>query len=83
VNPKAWVMAVGAFSAYVPANSSAAIVVGIAILFALINAPSVSLWAACGARMRRFFQIPRFQRVFNYTMAALLVASLAPLVNPS
>jgi len=41
------------------------------------------MWAAFGAQMRRFLQIPRFQRAFNYTMAALLVASLAPLLNAS
>jgi threonine/homoserine/homoserine lactone efflux protein len=83
VNPKAWIMAVGAFSAYVPAASSAAVVIGIAVLFALINAPSVSLWAAFGAQTRKLFKDPRFQRAFNYAMAALLVASLVPLLNAS
>lgn len=83
VNPKAWAMAVGAFSAYVPANSSVAIIVGIAVVFALINAPSVSVWAVCGAQMRQFFQVPRYQRVFNYTMAVLLVMSMVPLLKAS
>ena len=81
VNPKAWAMAVGAFSAYVPANSGVAIIIGIAMLFVLINAPSVSLWALCGAQMRNFFQVPRYQRLFNYSMAALLVASMTPLLT--
>ena len=81
VNPKAWFMAIGAFSTYVPAASSVAIVVSVAVLFALINAPRVSVWAAFGAQMRRFIQVPRFQRIFNYTMAALLVASLVPLLS--
>ncbi len=81
VNPKAWIMAVGAFSTYVPPASSVAIIVGIAVLFALINAPSVSLWAAFGARTRHLFKRPRFQRAFNYVMAALLLASLLPLLD--
>ncbi|MES2563077.1 MAG: LysE family translocator [Pseudomonadota bacterium] len=83
VNPKAWAMAVGAFSAYVPANSSMAMVVGIAVLFAVINGPSVSVWAVCGSQMRQFFQVPRYQRIFNYSMAALLLISMVPLLNTS
>lgn len=80
VNPKAWFMAIGALSTYVPAGSSVTMVVGVAVLFALINAPCVSVWAAFGARLRQFFRVPRYQRIFNYSMAALLVASLVPLL---
>jgi threonine/homoserine/homoserine lactone efflux protein len=83
VNPKAWAMAVGAFSTYVPANSGVAMIIGIAALFVLINGPSVSVWALCGAQMRQFFQVPRYHRVFNYTMAVLLVLSMVPLLHAS
>lgn len=80
VNPKAWFMAIGALSTYVPAGSSVPMVVGVAVLFALINAPCVSVWAAFGSRLRQLFRVPRYQRIFNYGMAALLVASLVPLL---
>jgi len=79
VNPKAWAMAVGAFTAYVPAASGWLLVVATAMLFAAINAPCVSLWALFGARLRRWLQDPRYRRAFNLAMAALLVGTLVPL----
>ena len=39
VNPKAWVMAVGAIATYLPANSWIGNVVLIATLFAVVNLP--------------------------------------------
>ncbi len=41
VNPKAWVMAVGASSTYVPASSGLPVIAGAAALFAAINLPSI------------------------------------------
>lgn len=80
VNPKAWVMAVGAFSSYVPAHSGSTVVVGAAAWFAIIGIPAISLWALCGSRMRHWLRIPRYRRIFNGVMAILLVASLAPML---
>ena len=80
VNPKAWVMAVGAFSSYVPAHSGSALVLGAAALFAAVNLPAIGLWALCGSRLRHWLRIPRYRRIFNGVMAVLLVASLAPML---
>lgn len=80
VNPKAWVMALGAVAAYLPAHPSLAPVAAIALLMAVINAPCVGIWAAFGVGLRRFLTKPAQLRVFNVTMAALLVASLYPIV---
>ena len=79
VNPKAWAMAVGAYTAYVPAASGWELVAGAAILFAAINAPCVSLWALFGSRLRRWLMDPGYRRVFNVVMAVLLVGTLVPL----
>ena len=79
VNPKAWVMAIGAFATYAPNVSSVTIVVLIAVVFVAVNAPSVSVWVLFGARMRRFLQVRRYLLLFNYGMAALLVLSLYPM----
>ena len=76
-------MAVGAFSTYVPVAAGFALVMGVATLFAAINAPCVSVWALFGSRMRRLLQVPRYHRAFNIGMAILLVASLLPLLNAS
>ncbi|SDA16563.1 Threonine/homoserine/homoserine lactone efflux protein [Pseudomonas sp. NFPP10] len=80
VNPKAWVMAVGAISTYTPLQGYFTNVLVIAAVFALINAPTVSLWAACGSLLRNVLRNSRWLRLFNLLMAALLVLSLAPLL---
>ena len=79
VNPKAWTMALGAISLYAPGQEVWA-VLSVAGVFGLVNLPCVSSWALLGTQLRRFLTQPRWQRGFNYTMAALLVASLWPVV---
>lgn len=80
VNPKAWVMAVGAISTYTPLQGYFSNVWIIAAVFALINAPTVSLWAGFGSLLRTVLRNPRWLRVFNGSMALLLVLSLYPLL---
>jgi len=79
VNPKAWVMAVSAFATYMPAQGLASVLLT-AALFAVINLPSVAAWALCGSQLRHWLAEPARQRLFNRMMAALLVASLLPLL---
>ncbi|WP_285410820.1 LysE family translocator [Pseudomonas sp. FR229a] len=83
VNPKAWIMAIGAISTYTPMQGYFYNVVVIAAVFAIINLPSVGLWAACGTLLRNVLKDPRWLRVFNWGMAALLVISLYPLLLES
>jgi threonine/homoserine/homoserine lactone efflux protein len=80
VNPKAWAMALGAISAYAGQGGLVAVLT-IAGVFAAVNLPSVSLWAAMGEALRGWLQSPARLRVFNWTMAALLVASLIPVLR--
>ncbi len=79
VNPKAWAMALGAVSAYV-AEPSALAYAAVAGVFALVNLPSVSVWAGAGQAVRRWLDAPGRLRAFNWTMAGLLVLSLWPAV---
>ena len=83
VNPKAWIMAIGAISTYTPMQGYFTNVLVIAAVFALINLPSVSVWAGCGTLLRNVLKDRRWLRVFNWGMAALLVASLYPLLLES
>lgn len=83
VNPKAWIMAVGAFSMYVPASSGLVTVVSVTALFAAINLPSVGAWALFGSSLRHVLQVKRNLLAFNYSMAGLLVASSYPLLHAS
>lgn len=80
VNPKAWAMALGAVSAYV-AEPSVWAYGAVAGVFALVNLPSVSVWAGAGQAVRRWLDAPGRLKAFNWTMAALLVLSLWPVVT--
>jgi threonine/homoserine/homoserine lactone efflux protein len=78
VNPKAWAMALTATTAFtVPGNYQQSLVI-MALVFGLVNVPSVGTWAGFGVILRSFLQNPRTLRLFNVTMALLLVASLVP-----
>lgn len=80
VNPKAWVMAVGAITTYTPSQGYLTNVCVIALVFALINLPSVCLWAGCGSALRNVLTQPKWLLVFNVTIALLLVVSLYPIL---
>lgn len=80
VNPKAWVMAVGAITTYTPAQGYVFNVIVIAALFALVNLPSVGIWVMFGSALRNVLQNPRWLMLFNVLMAVLLVISLYPLL---
>jgi threonine/homoserine/homoserine lactone efflux protein len=80
VNPKAWAMALGAVAAYVPSPSVQAYAL-VALVFSAVNLPSVTVWAAAGQAVRRWLEGPGRLRVFNVTMAVLLVVSLWPVVT--
>lgn len=79
VNPKAWTMALTAITLYAPDRSLWA-VLSVAAVFGAINLPCVSSWTVLGQQMRRLLTSPRRLAVFNWTMAALLVASLYPVL---
>lgn len=80
VNPKAWIMAIGAITAYLPAGGSMQAVVVLSLLFALVNVPSVTVWVTFGTTLRRWLTDLRHLRVFNVSMAIMLVLSLYPLL---
>ena len=81
VNPKAWAMALTATTAYTPDQTLFAICI-VALVFGAVNLPSVSTWTVLGQQMARILTNPRRLVVFNWTMAALLVGSLYPVVWP-
>lgn len=80
VNPKAWAMALGAISAYAGDGALQSISI-VAMVFCAVNLPSVAVWAATGEALRGWLSNPARLRLFNYTMAALLIASLIPVLR--
>ena len=85
VNPKAWFMAISAITTYASSASGASKlghVLLVVLIFGVINLPLVACWGWFGSAMRRFLQDPKNLKIFNITMAVLLVASLYPIVIP-
>ncbi len=81
VNPKAWAMALSALATYAGVvDDYAGSVLLIAALCALIAVPCCFAWTLFGASLSRLLTDPRVTRPFNWTMAALLVASIAPVI---
>lgn len=80
VNPKAWTMALTAVSAYTLPTDPIASLLIVAAVFGAINLPSVGSWTLLGMQLRRFLSDPLKLRIFNVTMAVILVATLYPVV---
>ncbi len=79
VNPKAWVMAVGAIVTYTSIGNDYLIeVTVITALFFLIGVPCIGCWLWLGASLQRILKSPQAIRWFNWSMATLLLASLIP-----
>lgn len=81
INPKAWMMVLTAATTIRLSADYGMNAAWMAVLFMLIGLPCISLWAAFGLGLRRFLSNPRALRLFNVTMAALLILSLYPLVG--
>lgn len=79
VNPKAWSMALGAITLYATSRDLSA-VVWVAATFATIGTVSATVWTGLGTGVRRLLANPQRLRVFNWTMAALLVVSMLPVL---
>jgi threonine/homoserine/homoserine lactone efflux protein len=79
VNPKAWALALSALATYAGVvDGYAGGVLLIAALCALISAPCCGAWTLFGASLSQVLIDPRVTRPFNWTMAALLIASITP-----
>jgi len=80
VNPKAWVMGTGALSAYTTVGGDISLqILVIVCVFFLMAFPSAGVWLVFGVSLRRLLANPNHHRVFNITMALLLVASIVPI----
>ena len=79
VNPKAWGMAMSATSVYAPDHSLIA-ALSVALIFGAVNLPSIALWCLLGVKLRAFLSSATRLRVFNWTMAFLLIVSALPVL---
>lgn len=81
VNPKAWVMALGAVSGYFNADSPLISGAVLLVTFWFTGVFSIIPWAAFGQAMQRFLADEKRLQWFNYAMGAGLVASLWPMLR--
>jgi threonine/homoserine/homoserine lactone efflux protein len=81
VNPKAWIMSISALTTFTTVGGDtrreALVIVAV---FTLVACAAIPAWALLGVAVGRFLSSERALRIFDANMAALLVASLVPLV---
>jgi threonine/homoserine/homoserine lactone efflux protein len=81
INPKAWLIAVGAASEYLsPHQPLVAQLTRIFIVFLAVGMPCVLVWALLGSGAGRLLRSPVQLRAFNVAMAVLLVLSVLPVL---
>ncbi|MEC8579255.1 MAG: LysE family translocator [Pseudomonadota bacterium] len=83
VNPKAWSMALSAITLYASGRDLIS-VLWVAGMYVLCSCISTTSWTVLGTGIRHLLANPMRLRIFNWSMAALLVLSLVPvLLNQS
>ena len=74
--PEAWAMAVTAVTVYAALGP---LMVG--LVFGAVTIPCVAIWVVLGQGVARWLSDPRRLKLFNYSMAAMLILSLAPVLE--
>ena len=81
INPKGWIIAISAMTAFTTLALDARVqVVVITVVLALVGVASTSTWAVFGLAIGRYLTTPRRRTAFNWIMAALLIASTIPVL---
>ena len=81
INPKAWVKATTTATIFMP-EGTPILASGLAVfsVCSAVNIASSSLWAGFGVGIRKLLSDPVTLRIFNLTMAALLIGTAAYVV---
>jgi threonine/homoserine/homoserine lactone efflux protein len=77
INPKGWIMAVTALSAYTLPGSYLTGVAVVVLTFVVMGFSSASGWALFGSSLRGVMSDPRYFRAINIALALALAASIA------
>lgn len=81
VNPKAWIMTIGAISAFTRVDDYVNSLAFIILSYFLVGCATGTLWLGLGSAIKQVIQSQRALRLFNITMALLLVASIVPVLG--
>jgi threonine/homoserine/homoserine lactone efflux protein len=83
VNPKAWIMGIGAIATFTTMQQALAPqVITIVSVFFCVALPSAFVWLGFGVALKRILKNQRQQKIFNVSMALLLVLSIIPMIAP-
>jgi threonine/homoserine/homoserine lactone efflux protein len=81
VNGKGWVVALSVVATYTVVDQTLPLqIAALAAICLVITMASVCCWTLFGALLKNFLQTDSRRRWFNYSMAALLVASIVPVI---
>lgn len=76
VNPKAWMMTIGAFSTFTTVGGAVtAEILFITLTFVIAFIPAVALWTLVGLTARHVLRHHKAMKLFNICMAILIAAS--------
>ena len=82
INPKGVAMSITVTSTFIsPEYLFTPQFIALAVSFTFISFASVVAWAGFGVAIRQWIQTPLRLRIFNITMAVLLIASIMPVVR--
>ncbi len=81
LNGKAWVVATGAIAAFTTVGADFYTQnFTIALTFLIVSFPCVGLWLFFGSTLKKVLKSKQHRRMFNYSMAGLLVLSVIPVI---
>ena len=81
INPKGWSMAVAAATRHIAPVRPVQTAVIVAATFLTFGLASSATWVGLGQAISRWLTTDGRQRVFNITMAALIVLSVAAVIR--
>jgi threonine/homoserine/homoserine lactone efflux protein len=80
LNPKAWIIAIGAVTTYSSLDSGWGNIVLMAVMFLVVTAICLSLWLYLGHASRSFIHSNKAMRLINLSMGILLAISVLPVI---
>lgn len=81
INPKAWIVLIGAATAYTNDTTTAVEIVLIGLLYGVVGTPCVMLWAILGGKLSHYLNEGNRIKIFNRSMGILLALSLIPMIR--
>ena len=80
INPKAWAGALATITLYLPKNNYSLALIVAAITSAITIILAIALWGYMGKKIKLFLLNPIHIKIFNVTMALLLVISVGLII---